>query len=498
MAVIESMLSITTHPGLSLLIWCAVLLLALYLGRNYAHQFIRSICRGIYSAMRLAASEVGRAEKRLAKRNREVLIARGMEGIERRVDRELSQMNTAVVKNARSYAALHHRISESIAHIDDDHRNSMDVPPSLPNWKPVIEAIAKIEHPGDAQVTEMLTEIHRLLQQQHVAAMNQHRNATRVRHSLLDRMLPLWTRTEKALRSVEQSMASLAGRAEKIDTTIQNYRQMQADTDSAVRVFSSSALTEFVTSALFLAVAAGGALINFDLIALPLAEITGSGTTIGPYKTAKVVAGVMTAAQLSLGLLLMESLRITRLFLVIGRLEKHLLTRITWIALTLLVVLAGVESTLALLRENMLADLAALKQALAGAQPSVVPRSAVPVAAQMAMGFILPFWIALGAIPLAAFLSSARMIAGSLGQAFLRLLAFSLRLLGQTSTSAGRVLTATYDLIIFPTLWLESTIGHMPRKSKQSEKPEGRTGFQKRSKKSSENEEQPGQLKESS
>ena len=498
MAVIESMLKITAHPGLSLMIWCFALLLALYLARHHVHQFVRSICRGIYNGMRLAAAEVKGAEKRLARRNREVLLARGMKGIERIIERELVQMTTAVGKNIRSYSALHHRISETITHIADDHRDSMDVPPALPNWKPIIEAIARIEHPGDAQVTEMLSEIHRLLQQQHNAAVQNHRSATKVRHGLLDKMLPRWTRAEKMLGRVEHSMSALAGRAERIDATIKDYMQKQADADSAARVFSASALTEFATSALFLAVAAGGALINFDLIALPLSEITGGGTTIGPFKTATVVAAVITLVQLSLGLMLMESLGITRLFPAIGSLEKHLLTRITLFTLTLLVVFAGIESSLALLREHMLQDMAALKQTLAGAEPLAAPRSAVPVAAQMIMGFILPFWIALGAIPLASFLSSSRAIGGSFAEAFLRFVAFVFRLLGQASISTGRVLTATYDLVIFPTLWLESIIGGLPRKSKHPAKPKDRKGLLKPSKGEIENDDQAGQLKESS
>ncbi len=495
---IEALMNITPYPVLSLLIWCTAFLLVLYLARSYVHRFIRSICRAVYNALRLVAGEVRGVERRLAERNREVLIARGMERIERTVERELSQVSAAVIQNAESYSALHRQISETIAKIADDHRDSLNVPPSLPNWKPVIEAIAKIDHPGDALVAEMLSEIQRLLRQQHAAVVKDQRSATRVRHGLLQKMLPRWTRTEKALRRVEESMAMLAGRAEKADASIQRYRQMRADSDTAARAFSSSALTEFVTAALFVAVAAGGALINFDLIALPLSEITGAGTTIGPYQTARVVAGVMTAAQLSLGLLLMESLRITRLFPVVGSLEKRLLSRITWFTLTLLVVFAAVEATLALMRDYMLSDMEAVKQALAGIESSTVSRSAVPAAAHMVMGFILPFWIALGAIPLASFLSSARTITGGLGEALLRLMAFCLRLLGHGCVSAGRVLTATYDLVIFPTLWLEGIVGARKQKSEPPAKERGRRGLLKRPKNHIEDDDRTGQLKESS
>ena len=498
MTFIEPILSITPYRFLSLLIWAAVLLLALYLGRNYVHQFLRAITRFIYSAMRFAATGVLGTEKRLAQRNRDLLIAKGLKRIETKVERELSQLNAAVVKNTRSYAALHQQISEMIAKIVDDHRGSMDVPPSLPNWQPIIEAIARIEHPGDAMVTEMLSEIHRLLKQQHTAASEAYRGATRIRHGLLNKMLPRWTQTEQALNSVKQSMASLAARADKVDAAVQNYRQMQADKDRAAKAFSSSALTEFFTSALFLAVAGGGILINFDLIALPLSEITGAGTTIGPYQTAKVVAGVMTAIQLSLGLLLMESLRITRLFPAFGQLEKHLLLRLTWFTLALLVVFAGVESILALLRVHMLTDIEALKQALAGAEQSSDAGSMVSVAAHMAMGFILPFWIALGAIPLASFLSSARTIAGTVAEACLKMLAFFLRLIGHGCVAFGKILAAAYDLIIFPPLWLESVLSGLPQKPKPTGKGRDRHGFLKRSNKGLDKDDRSGQLKESS
>ena len=497
MAFVESILNITPHRGLSLLIWCLVVLLVLYLGRNYVHQFIRAICRAVYNAMRLAATGLLGAEKRITQRNRKLLLAKGMERLERKLERELSQLNAAVVKNTRSYAGLHHQISETIAKIADDHRESMDVPPALPNWKPIIESIAKIEHPGDALVAEMLSEIRRLLDEQHTAAVQSYRRTTHSRHGLLNKMLPRWTQTEKALNRVEQSMSALAARAEKVDVSVRQYRQMQVDTDSAAKAFSMSALTEFITATLFLAVAAGGALVNFDLIAMPLSEITGAGTTIGPFKTATVVAAVITAVELCLGLLLMESLRITRLLPVIGSLEKRLLSRLVWATLILLIVFAGIESALVLLRDQMLADMEALKQSLAGIESTGVSRSAAPMAAHMALGFILPFWIALSAIPFASFVATARTLAGSLAEALLRLVAFCLRLLGQAFVSAGKILAAAYDLIIFPTLWLEATLSGLPHKSKPSAKAKPRYGFLRRSKNRPENQEPSGQLKES-
>ena len=75
MPYIESILRITPHPMLSALLWIFALLLALYLARKFFYLTIRALTRIVHNAMRLAAVSVLIAEKRLANRNREVLIA---------------------------------------------------------------------------------------------------------------------------------------------------------------------------------------------------------------------------------------------------------------------------------------------------------------------------------------------------------------------------------------------------------------------------------------
>ena len=236
------------------------------------------------------------------------------------------------------------------------------------------------------------------------------------------------------------------------------YEQIRRQTDQAARMLSSSSLTQFCISGLVLMIAVGGALINFNLIALPMSEMVGNASYIGPYKTSDVAGLVIILIELTMGLFLMESLRITRFFPVIGSMDDKMRLRMIWITFTLLAVLAGVESALAFMRDRIAQDMAALQQTLAGVEQAAVATSMIPTVGQMIMGFILPFALAFVAIPLESFVSSSRTVLGFIAVGALRLLALILRLIGNLGYYAGRLVINLYDLIIFPSIWLEGVI----------------------------------------
>jgi hypothetical protein len=132
--------------------------------------------------------------------------------------------------------------------------------------------------------------------------------------------------------------------------------------------------------------------------------------------------------------------------------------RMIWITFTLLAVLAGVESALAFMRDRIAQDMEALRQTLAGVEQTTVVTSMIPTVGQMIMGFILPFALAFVAIPLETFVSSSRTVLGIVAAGMLRLLAFFLRLIGNLGYYTGRLIINLYDLIIFPSIWLEGVV----------------------------------------
>ncbi len=201
-------------------------------------------------------------------------------------------------------------------------------------------------------------------------------------------------------------------------------------------------------------------MVNFTLIARPMAEMVGGSNFIGGFKVSEISAIVIILVEVSMGLFLMESLRITRLFPVIGALNDKLRVRMIWITFGFLLVLASVEAGLAFMREILMEDELATSAMLRGGEGVVAAADFawITTAAQMGMGFILPFALVFVAIPLETFVSSSRTVLGILASALLRSIAFALRLSGNVARYAGKTVVNVYDLIIFGPLWLENTV----------------------------------------
>ena len=454
---IANMLSITSNPFLSMMIWIVLLLATLYFARKPFHRAVGSLAKIIHNAMRLTATSVLSAERKLVQRNREVLMAAGLEKAERLVEREFDRINSAVVRDLASFPHLQRQLLELTTRLDEDYSSSADVPPSLPNWRPIIESIAGIKHTGDSMVANMLGEINRTLTEQHKSAIDNYRKSNASRYGILKKMLPVWRKAQKTLNDVGNAIGNLNRRAKSIDRYMDGYEQIRLQTDKAARLLSSSSLTQFFISGLFLLIAFGGALINFNMIALPMSEMIGNTSYIGSYKTSFVAALVIILLELTMGLFIMESLRITRLFPTLGSMDDKMRRRIIWLAFSLLVILAGIESALPFAADRIAWDLGTLGQPMSGVEQGM-PTGMIPTVGQMIMSFIFPFALGFVAIPLESFVSSSRTVLGIVVVAVLRLISFVLRLIGNIGYYTGRFVINLYDLLIFPSIWLEGVL----------------------------------------
>jgi hypothetical protein len=189
--------------------------------------------------------------------------------------------------------------------------------------------------------------------------------------------------------------------------------------------------------------------------------MVGAGDYItGSLRTSEVAALVIIFVEASMGLFLLEAMRITHLFPRIQNLNDLMRRRMMWIALTLLVTLAGVEAALALMRDMLIADKQALLQSLATVQaaPAEGWVGRIPTAGQMLLGFILPFALAFIAIPLESLIHSARTVGGVLVTAAVRSIAFVLRLAGNIAKHVSRVLIRLYDVAIVLPLLAEQAV----------------------------------------
>ena len=458
----------------SVLMWLTMIVLAviaLYLTRTPAHSAILSLSRVLHAALRLASSAILKAEARMNERNREVLLAAGREAAERIIEREFDRMDASVRRDLAECPAIQRKVTEQISRLEEDHQQSTDVPPTPPGWANAVEAVANIPSKGDPMVANILDKIHESLVEAQDKAREQYRDAMRQRHQHLKNMLPSWRKVLQQLGQVDRNINSLMHRAKVIDRHMEEYENILQGSDRAVRMLSSSSLVQFFVSALVLAIAIGGAMINFHLIARPMAEMVGGNSSIGMFNISDVAALVIIMVEISMGLFLMESLRITRLFPVISALPDKTRVRMIWITFTILFLLASVEAGLAYMREILLQDELATSALLRGAQEVTFASEFVWIttAAQMGMGFILPFALVFVAIPLETFVHSLRTVLGMLGAGILRALAVSLRLLGSVFHHMGIVLVDLYDMIVFLPLWLERRVKSVPSLRKEPE-----------------------------
>ncbi len=450
------LLNITPWPVLSAILWMVLAVTALYFARPTAHRLIFASGASLHKMFRTASLSVADAERGLGERNRQVLLAAGREAKERIVEREFDRINDTVRKDLANYSALHRSLSESIDRIEQDHADAVEVPPDPPGWVRAVEAVAGIdEKEGRVGIGNVLGDIHKSLVRAHKDAMEAYHQASGARHALLRKMRPEWRQIQQTLGKVGKNVDSLLGRSVTIDRHMQEYEDIVKGEDRAVSILSSSSLVYFFVSALVLLVAIGGATINFSLIARPMAEMVGGTNLIGGFRTADIAALVIIMVEISMGLFLMESLRITRLFPVIGALPDKTRVRMIWITFTILFLLACVEAGLAYMREVLLHDELATSALLRGDLGAAATSEYmwITTAAQMGMGFILPFALTFVAIPLETFVHSLRTVLGLVAIGVLRFLSLVLRMLGGGFRYMGVIATQLYDLPLFIPLW---------------------------------------------
>lgn len=436
-----------------------VMLLLLYVGRVPAHRTIHLFAVLLRNGLRLAGASLMVAEHRVSSRNRQVMMASGRDLQERLLEREFQRVHTIVKRDLEGYPALNRELSEQLTQIEEDYHKSIDVPPLPPSWLAAIESIAKIPANENSPVADILSDLNQTLEKNHREAMKAYRNSCRQRHGLLRRMVPYWRRLANTLTSVDRKMSDLDGRIPAIDKQMHKYEQILAGTDHAERELSASFMTQFFVSGVVLLVALMGGVINFHLIALPMSEMVGGGSYLGPVKTADVAAMVIILVEIAMGIFLMESLRVTRMFPTIHVMDDHMRRRMIVVTLTILVALASVESALAYMRDLLASDKEALTRSLSGAAGlGAVQYRWIASVGQMLLGFILPFALTCVAIPMESFIQSARVVFGSVLSACIRIVVFGLRWTGVLIAGLGSILAQFYDVLIFLPLWVERLV----------------------------------------
>lgn len=446
--------------ALSVLALGTLVMLFLYAARTPMHGVIHSLCHLVTQSTRFFSRWLFLSAETLRLRNQSVLLAHGQDAAATLIEREFERVGDIVRKDMQEYPALQRKLMEEVTRIEEDYRKCGEVPPPPPEWVDAIESVAQIKSGGDMP-RKLLEDISKSIQKIHDKTVAEYRHAYEDRHKILKGMQPSWRAVDKLMGEMDKKMITLHGNARLIDNHMTKFEGIRNKDSKTEHTLTTSAFVQFAISALVMVIAMGGAFINYKLIALPMSEMVGASDYItNNLKTSDVAALVIILMEASMGLFLLESLRITQLFPRIASMDDRMRHRLMLASLIFLIILAGIESSLALMRDMLITDKASLMRDLAATAPVVEDGwfTRIPMAGQMIMGFVLPFALAFVAIPLESTVHSLRTVIGVLLVQTMRGTAFVIRFVGVIFTRIAKVLELVYDIPIVIPIMIENWV----------------------------------------
>jgi hypothetical protein len=475
MSFAEAVLIWPERPALSFLVLFVIAMPFLYVARDPIHALIGRLVRVIVNPLRLISRWLSETAIKMRLRNREVLFAHGSREVRLSIEREFERVTTLVQRDLEGYPAMQRKLMDEITRIEEDYKQSGEVPPPPPEWVKAVDGFAKIKNNGDGVVERILADIRDSIDDIYKKIIAAYRGAYQERHHILKRSLPFWRSANQTLQKVDRNITGLHDSAAKIDANVIKLQGIFGKNNETENSLTSSSSTQFFISGLVMLIAFGGAYVNFKLISLPMSAMVGGGDYItANLRAAEVAAMVIIMFEALMGLFLMETLRFTSLF-PLGNMTEKMRRYLMWASLIILVILAGVEVALAVMRDTIVAADVALKQTLgsgeAGAAVEAGWVTRIPTFGQMILGFTLPFALAFVAIPLEYFIHSGRIVLGALFVHSLRGAAFVLRLGANLIRETGKLLIASYDIVIFVPLAIERWV----KRARSQEPEEGST-----------------------
>ncbi|HVH20653.1 MAG TPA: hypothetical protein VNF72_20355 [Myxococcota bacterium] len=394
------------EPLLSLFALWLVSLVFLWAARDPMARLLASLgsflgdgCQGLAQWCRESAQE-------LRKQSRAALLAAARVETQGKLERELQKVDSSFAAKLGDYSNLHRRLDEVLLELDADYKKCGEAPPQVPAWSAAVESLAKIPSAGDPNVQKVFESIRKSSRDAEKKALDLYREDTARRHKTLGAMAAAW----KDVRGLMARMCDVVAKALESTQRIRGYadefEKFRKDQEGAARALTWSATKFFVVSLIVLGVALGGAFVNFQLIALPMSELVPAGARVGGMPVATVSALVIVLMETALGIFIMDMLGIT-----------DLLPRL-----------------------------------------HAIPAGRRRLILGLALGFVLPWILAMVAIPLEMLLDSSRHVLSSLAVGGLEALGYLARVIGHVAKALFSMLQNAYDVYIGIPLRIEQAV----------------------------------------
>jgi len=469
--------------------WMLVILLVsqvfLYAARVPMHRALRSLGRALGGGFRLAARWCQGISQDLGRRGQELALANGREATEQRIEREFRRIEATFAKDLARIPELHRRLDDCIVKLEEDYEECSAAPPPSPEWGKVVKTLANLPADHDAAVKKVLEEFHKSAVAGEKKAFKEYQATTAKRHGILSSTMSKWKELRAATKEVGVSCDRALESTTRIDGYMERYEAIRDEKGKTRRVMTWTAVNTFVVSAIVMAVALGGAFINFQLIALPMSELVPAGSRLMGIPMPSIAALVLVLMEIAAGIFALEMLGVTNMFAQLGHLSTGRRRIILSCALGGLFLLAGIESTLAILREQMVSAESALKLSLGGVTGEAVAepvQSKIPVIGQAVLGFILPWILGMMAIPLEMLIATAGPVVMAALSVVFSLLGSATRLIGHLFQKLASTIRALYDVYIVIPLQIERMVrrggGSLAREKLRNPTEETSTGQQ--------------------
>ncbi|MEX2206325.1 MAG: hypothetical protein WEF50_08880 [Myxococcota bacterium] len=449
------------HVALSLGVLWIVSVVFLWAAREPMLALLRGLGQFLGDGCDALARGCDQAAQQLRNRSRAALLAAGRLEAQGRLGREIQRIDATFSERLGQYSSLQRRLDDLLVKLEGDYEHCAETPPEVPGWAGAVQAIAQIPTPGDSNVQKVLESIRESSEEAGEKALRQHRDDTSRRHKLLGAMASCWKDVRDLMTRMRDSVAKALETTQRIQGYVEEYEKFSKEQEVAARALTFSATKLFAVSILVLGVALGGAFVNFQLIALPMSELVPSGARLGGVPVSTIAALVIVLMETALGIFAMDLLGITDLFPKLQGVPRSRRRLLLGLSLTGLFLLAGVESTLAVLRESIAEADAALKLSLAGDEARLIAQassSQIPVIGQAVLGFLLPWVLAMVAIPLEMLFDSGRHVLAAVVVGLLQALALLGRVGAHSAGAFATLLASLYEVYVSIPLRIERAV----------------------------------------
>ncbi|MEE8366417.1 MAG: hypothetical protein V3R76_11565 [Gammaproteobacteria bacterium] len=408
------------------------------------HKMIQALSDATAGGLRKLATWTQKTAQAVREKDRKVLLESGVAKIQGEILQEFSKIDISNTKTLAGYPKLQLKLDDNISQIERDYKECGQVTPAAPGWSEVIESIARAQgSTGDRIIENMLAEIHKSAVAGEKKALSEFRDVAAKRHKILGSMAPVWKRVEKIGKDVSKQVDRVIENSRNMEKYMDQYQKISSGAPESVDLLASKVTKLFIISLIVLFIGLIGAFVNFNLIALPMSELVPAGARVAGLAVSEISALIIVALELMLGIFLFEAIGVTHIFPQIANMTRGKRKIILYGSLFGILFLSSIEASLAILRDNLTEAKTALDISLAGGVAAVAESftSNITVIGQATLGFVLPWILAVMAIPLEMFIESSQHV-------FARLYTILITMLCHLANAIAYVIEGFFKILI--------------------------------------------------